>query len=140
MIKFREGLRPPVPLDEVEDMYWDARPDDADTWVPYAQLDEAVRLARRTGKLASALPSVVEPGQDCTETLLSGRPLLPWQLSAERARTDEITVQSSMIVVARMLWQRIGGFDQQFVGWGGEDNAFWQAARHSTCGTRALMW
>ena len=27
MIKFREGLRPPVPLDEVEDMYWDARPD-----------------------------------------------------------------------------------------------------------------
>ena len=51
----------------------------------------------------SALPSVVELGQDCTETLLSGRPLLPWQLSAERARTDEITVQSSMIVVARMF-------------------------------------
>jgi N-terminal domain of galactosyltransferase len=163
MIKFREGLRPPVPLDEVEDMYWDARPDyrvvegehtegpfnrsaaisavaklagnwdvaviaDADTWVPYVQLDEAVRLARRTGKPVSALSSVVELGQDCMETLLSGRPLRPRQLSAERARTDEITVQSSMTVVARMLWQRIGGFDLAFQGWGGEDNAFWKAA------------
>jgi hypothetical protein len=54
---------------------------DADTWVPYAQLDKAVRFAWRTGKLVSALSSVVEFGQE-----------------------DVTTVQSSMTVVARMLW------------------------------------
>lgn len=27
-------------------------------------------------------------------------------------------------VVARWLWDRTGGFDERFVGWGGEDNAF----------------
>jgi glycosyltransferase involved in cell wall biosynthesis len=98
---------------------------DADTWVPPEQLDEAVRLARRTGRLVSALTSVIELSQDYTESLLTGS---PGTLSTERVRTLDIETESSMIVVPRVLWERIGGFDEKFVGWGGEDNAFWRAA------------
>jgi glycosyltransferase involved in cell wall biosynthesis len=98
---------------------------DSDTWAPPEQLDEAVRLARRTGRLVSSLTSVVQLSQDYTESLLSGT---PGTLSTERVRTLDIETESSMIVVPRVLWERIGGFDEKFVGWGGEDNAFWRAA------------
>lgn len=98
---------------------------DSDTWVPPTQLYEAVRLARRTGSLVSALTSVIQLGQDYTESLLRGTSGI---LSAERVRTLDIETESSMIVVPRVLWERIGGFDEKFVGWGGEDNAFWRAA------------
>jgi predicted glycosyltransferase involved in capsule biosynthesis len=32
-----------------------------------------------------------------------------------------------MLAVPRKLWDEVGGFDERFVGWGGEDNAFWHA-------------
>lgn len=102
---------------------------DADTWVPRRQLDKAVQLARRTGKLVSALSSVIELTEDSTLTILQGHPVWPQHLSVDKCRTDDAVTQSSIIVVPRVLWERIGGFDEKFVGWGGEDNAFWQAAR-----------
>ncbi|QDH91819.1 glycosyltransferase [Mycobacterium phage Phrappuccino] len=117
-------------LDADEGTLWDvAVIADADTWVPRRQLDEAVTLARRTGRLVSALTSVIELNEACTETLLKwgeDAPLL--DLGIERVRTDDFATQSSMLVVPRTLWERIGGFDEGFVGWGAEDNAFWKAA------------
>lgn len=100
---------------------------DADTWVPIAQLDEAVWMARRTGKLVAAFSSVVELSQDYTHRLLAGF-AGPMDIGTEKVRTDDIATQSSMLVVPRLLWERIGGFDEKFCGWGGDDNAFWRAA------------
>lgn len=100
---------------------------DADTWVPRAQLDEALALSRRTGKIVSALDSVIELTEESTESVLDGLGSA-MMLGTDRVRTDPITTQSSMIVVPRTAWERIGGFDEAFDGWGGEDNAFWRAA------------
>jgi hypothetical protein len=37
--------------------------------------------------------------------------------------------QSSLLAVPRTLWERVGGFDDRFVGWGAEDDAFAAACR-----------
>lgn len=44
---------------------------------------------------------------------------------------------SSCVVVPRAAWDAVGGFDDRFVGWGGEDDAFW-AACDATAGTERL--
>jgi hypothetical protein len=41
------------------------------------------------------------------------------------------------VVVPRPLWDAVGGFDERFEGWGGEDDAFHAACR-ALCGTERL--
>lgn len=43
--------------------------------------------------------------------------------------------RSGVIVVHRRLWDRVGGFDEGFVGWGGEDDAFADACETLGSGT-----
>jgi len=96
---------------------------DADTWVPGAQLDSAVRLARQTGRLAAAFTAVIELDEASTEVLVGGE-LAHIPISAvvnlgiRRVRVEPLVTQSSMLAVPRALWDRIGGFDEGFVGWG----------------------
>lgn len=100
---------------------------DADAWVPIPQLNQAVTQARATGKLVSALTSVVEFDQESTDRILGGD-LLFDVFGIERVRTDDLLTQSLMLACPRTLFDRVGGFDEHFQGWGAEDNAFWKAA------------
>lgn len=100
---------------------------DSDTWVPVSQLTDAVRQAGTGGQLVSALTAVAELDARCTAEILSGCVDF-LNIGLERVRSGELDTQSSMLAVPRKLWDRIGGFDEKFAGWGGEDNAFWRAA------------
>jgi GT2 family glycosyltransferase len=100
---------------------------DSDTWVSTEQLSDAVRLASTGGRLVSALTAVAELDARCTERILCGD-LKFFDIGLERVRAGELATQSSMLAVPRSLWDNIGGFDEKFAGWGGEDNAFWRAA------------
>lgn len=44
-----------------------------------------------------------------------------WAKFVHRTYTDMV---SSVVIVRRSLWDEVGGFDETFVGWGFEDNAF----------------
>lgn len=49
----------------------------------------------------------------------------------ERATQPGVAIQNlqgASIVAEREAYLAIGGFDQEFVGWGGEDNEFWERA------------
>ena len=101
---------------------------DSDTVVPAAQLEEAVATAHRTGLLTSALSKVVELSRESTDLLLTGADADVTHLKKDRTRTKDDMTQSSVLAVPRSLWDAVGGFDEEFCGWGCEDNAFWLAA------------
>lgn len=101
---------------------------DSDTVVPPAQFEDAVSHAHRTGLLTSALTSVVELSKETTDELLAGKEFDARTLKKKRTRTKDDLTQSSVLAVSRNLWDAVGGFDEQFTGWGCEDNAFWLAA------------
>lgn len=102
---------------------------DADTWVPPAHLERAVELACGTGTLVAAFTTVVEISQKSTDFILAHADNFVYVPGDDAViRTSEITTQSSVLAIRRTLWDNIGGFDERFVGWGGEDNAFWKAA------------
>lgn len=111
--------------------YWDdvAVISDADSFVPEDQLDAAVEKACDTGKMVSPFTFVVQLSEACTRgQVATGGVLNLRNLGVDNVRTKSIETQSNVIVVPRELWDVIGGFDERFVGWGGEDNAFWRAA------------
>jgi GT2 family glycosyltransferase len=115
-------------INAAADRAWDvAIIADSDTWVPVRQLREAVRLATSSGRLVSALTHVAELDAGCTERILSGKVNF-LDIGLDKVRSGDLATQSSMLAVPRRLWDRIGGFDEAFAGWGGEDNAFWRAA------------
>lgn len=119
---------------------------DGDTWVPQSQLHKAVMIARITKRLVAAFDAVVELDRDTTTGILAGRIPLAGSFGATKVRTRDIETQSSMLVITRGLWDRVGGMDERFQGWGGEDNAFWHACRlhggepHRTPGNAYHLW
>lgn len=113
-------------INTAADRAWDvAVIADADTWIPTPQLLKAIHLAGENDRLVSGLTMVAELTAGCTQTMLACQ-CLNAPLTVGRVRTKDIDTQSSVIAVNRNLWDRTGGFDERFVGWGGEDNAFWK--------------
>lgn len=102
---------------------------DADTWVPARQLGRAIETAKLTDRLVAAFNAVVEIDQPTTMNILAGKTGLDGSFGATKVRTKDLETQSSMLVITRDLWDRVGGMDTRFTGWGCEDNAFWHACR-----------
>lgn len=101
---------------------------DADTIVPAHQLEAAVDTATHTGRLTFAFTTVMELNRTCTDHVLAAGSIDFDHLGVDLIRTEPLATQSSAVVITRPLWNRIGGFDEKFVGWSAEDNAFCRAA------------
>jgi hypothetical protein len=117
--------------DAAQQRFWDdvCVITDADSFVSERQLKDAVDLAKLSGKMVSPFTFVVQLSEDCTCRMVGGQhALYPRNMEVEHVRTKPIETQSNVLVVPRALWDEIGGFDERFVGWGGEDNSFWRAA------------
>ncbi len=94
---------------------------DADVVIDPEPVHAAVELAARTGNLVLPYTRRMLVGDKGTQAILDG-----YQGSWVRfAKPDSNRGHcSSVVVVPRALWDRVGSFDPRFVGWGAEDDAF----------------
>lgn len=81
----------------------------------------AVDFARQTGRYCFPHTRWRGLSQAGTEMILRGRAAGSWRPWV--VETLHRTA-SSCLAVPRTLWDEVGGFDEGFVGWGGEDVAF----------------
>lgn len=87
------------------------------------QAHEAVALALKHNRLCFAHDILIHMEEDETEALISNGPLAT-PLSAAERRPNTF---SGALAVTRDIWDKVGGFDPRFVGWGWDDLAFWAA-------------
>ncbi len=85
---------------------------------------DGVALARESGAMVLPFTSRRDLNMRGTDLILSGR--VPVDARALRPYTRRVYTDnlSSVVIVARRLWEAAGGYDEAFVGWGMEDNAF----------------
>lgn len=104
---------------------------DADTFVPPTHLAHAVTRAQETNKLVLAFDTVIELTEECTTSILATG-ITPTALDIRNIRDTDRLTRSSMLAVTRNLWDRVGGMDEGFKGWGGDDEAYFLACRAVT--------
>lgn len=115
---------------------------DADSWVDPEQLRTAVSTSAATGQLVLAYDLFCYLSRTMSAEALAGFagswwPGVEWSLDWS---------VSSMVVVPAPLWAEMGGADEGFVGWGGEDFALFHAldtlggGHHRTLGPVWHFW
>lgn len=101
---------------------------DGDLLVPDGYAAEALARVREGYGFADLKRFLFYLGDDETQRLETGVPV-----RRLRPATVVQNPQGGSVVASRDAYFSIGGFDESFVGWGGEDNDFWDRAR--TTGT-----
>jgi GT2 family glycosyltransferase len=97
---------------------------DADITITPDQLRAGVERAQQTGRMVLPYKVRRSVNRTGTEQILNGY-RGSWARWVEE--TQEWNV-STVVIVPRPLWDAVGGFDERFIGWGGEDEAF-----HAAC-------
>lgn len=95
---------------------------DADTIGSHPLILEAATIAYETGHLSYPFTRFVGLTQSGTNQLLAGKPIRSIRKRYENS-------PGGIVCIRRDLFDEIGGWDEQFVGWGFEDVAFARAAR-----------
>lgn len=103
---------------------------DADALIDPTTAAQAIARAVESNRLCSPFTEVHELTPAGTEAVLSGAS--PEIADVERVRTAPSEIRSMVLAVPRNCWEQARGFDPGFVGWGGEDEAFWEACTAAT--------
>lgn len=98
---------------------------DGDVHVAPDQLLAAIEVAERTGQVTFAHDEWRHLTREMSDRILAGH-VGPWEPGVDVSLP---LTQSSMVVVPATLWRELGGADEGFVGWGGEDIALSIALR-----------
>ncbi len=98
---------------------------DSDTILDCGPIDEAVVLASKTGHLVLPFTERCLLNRAGTRRILAGyRGSWEGFVSARQRPSDAYEYISGCQVVPRALWEKVGGFDERFESYGGEDDAF----------------
>lgn len=88
---------------------------DADTVVPVHQLEAAIEYVRREDTFVLAYTTLYR-------ALRNHQPLPQLLARPQGYRTRDVS--NGVVALSRRLWDEVGGFDERFIAWGGEDRAF----------------
>ncbi len=93
---------------------------DSDSFAGVDQVDRCVAQVSRTGRIGFAYDRFCYLNRPGSDLVMDGH-RGAWEPHVEWTMTGTC---SSLVVVRRDLWDRVGGFDEGFIGWGMEDVAF----------------
>lgn len=102
---------------------------DADTILDAAQIRKGTELAGKSGHLVLPFADRCLLSRQGTRRILDGH-RGSWDrfVQARQKPTDPYVYISGCQIVPRQLWEDIGGFDERFESYGGEDDAFHAAS------------
>ena len=98
---------------------------DSDTIIDGEQVISGIELAEETGALVLPYKLRNLLSKAGTREILAGY-VGSWESWVTARERDRV---SCCVIVPRALWEAVGGFDERFEGWGGEDEAFYAACR-----------
>jgi hypothetical protein len=99
---------------------------DNDVLVPVDYANELVERAREGWEVINLKRFIFYLGQNHTQQIFNGE--VDVLDHAPEAITQNLEAGAS-VAITRDAYARIGGMDEGFVGWGGEDNEFWERAQ-----------
>lgn len=97
---------------------------DGDILAPAAYARELLRVRAAGAEALDLKRFRFELAEGQNATALAGR---PWEVQGPLVRVMQ-NLQGGTVAMDREAFFEIGGFDEGFVGWGGEDNEFWERA------------
>lgn len=97
---------------------------DADNYIPYNQIHEAVKVASRSDRLVKPFQSFGYLTEESTALFYEfiNNPVVDFEPTYIDPPINDFT--GGAYVMKKSLWKRLGGMDEGFVGWGAEDDAF----------------
>lgn len=95
---------------------------DADNYIPLDQIDTAIRWAARKNTLVKPFFWFGYLTEQSTETFYDTFSLLDFDPEFIDSPQKDFT--GGAYVIRKSIWQRLGGMDEGFIGWGAEDDAF----------------
>lgn len=96
---------------------------DNDMLVPQRYAVEVAARAAEGWRFIDLKRFVFYASEHDSRAIWDGAPLRP-----DLTTTITQNVRGGSIAVAKSAYAAIGGFDESFIGWGGEDNEFWERA------------
>jgi hypothetical protein len=102
---------------------------DADSWVDLPQLVTGLHYAEKLGVLVVPWTSAHRLSEGDSQALLASDPAEPSPVTAQMRRQADAyrpspSTAAMLVIVTRDGFERVGGMDARFAGWGGEDVAF----------------
>ena len=97
---------------------------DADNYIPYEQIYNAVRVASRSDRLVKPFQNFGYLTEESTALFYEflNNPVVDFEPTYIDPPITDFT--GGAYVMKKSLWKYVGGMDEGFIGWGAEDDAF----------------
>lgn len=106
---------------------------DADNYIPYEQIHVAVTAAERQDRLVKPFMSFGYLTEQSTALFYKSQEDSSFTFTPEYLQAPTQNFKGGAYVMKKDLWNRLGGMDEGFIGWGGEDDAF-----HLNCANNGI--
>lgn len=111
---------------------------DADNYIPLSQIHQSIVVAARSDRLVKPFTWFGYLTEESTALFYNfyESPVVDFEPTYVEPMQNNFT--GGAYIMKKELWQRLGGMDEGFIGWGAEDDAFHLLCKNSGIRTRYI--